>query len=676
MFSPVLRFALVSITVALVSVKAPQSSFGQNGLVFPDQVDPPTIGEVRQQVKRVLVVFVRFKDDSLRLEGCTEAARAWREPDSLPAFADYIFASDTIPPFDSRSLTDYFYRQSGGQLLLFGETYPDVFVTAFEYQHYAGSTGKIVLGPLAKEVLIHVDEDPRTDLSDFDVNNDGYLDYVIGVLRSSCELSLTPSGASGIATLGYQSATPEFGNDPDNLKKARFFMGTWVIYDNAGNIFPALNLFRLIAHEMGHLFVNGVHLKPIAGAFGVPANDPSSLAYFLMLGRGDCAGSLTMSAMERDLRHVGWIKCQKLTRDTTVVVRDLYSADSSNCFRVGVLGPEENHANLYLSNMQRVGEFDRLRTESCYGVQSDHGLMTTGLLATMVDRNFHVSVLAADNSIELGLLAFGYDGDMFGPPSATQLTPWTTPNVHGLSTYPSDYVLESSDFVAIDSIRYSASDARVIEFDYRSDFRHSPTFRSNSQIGHESAGVELHGQVRVADRSTLDLHALSSVRGMALVEEGSSLHVHGGAEVEIDSLYLRRGSRLSVDGNLTITRLLENDGGTISVGEGGQLTNLGIETVPDPSDCAAVACTFTLEAFPNPFSGSLVIEIMVPSPAHLSVAVFDALGRDVARPVTGRQFRAGRHLLTWRPETEASGVYLIRGQSGSTVRTTSAVYVR
>ncbi len=677
MFSPRLaKSVLILIIEAVVTTAALRTAYAQNGFIEQVVVDSTATAEVAQYAKKVLVVFVRFRNDSLRLDGCTEAAQAWQEPDSLPPFASVMFAADSIGPFDPRSLTDYFYKQSRGQLLLFGETYPDVFVTASDHERYAGSSGEILLGTLAKEMLIHVDEDPRTDLSDFDVNDDGYLDYVIAVLRGRRGLRLASSGASGIATLGYQSASPEFGSDPNNLKKARFFMGAWVLYDNAGNIFPALDLYRLIAHEMGHLFVSGVHLAPIAHPFGAPANDPSSVAYFLMSGRGDCAGSLTMSAVERDLRHLGWIACQALIGDTTVVVKDLYSANSSNCFRIEVSGPGRGGASLYLSNMQRVGDFDRLRTESCYGVRSDHGLMTTGLLATMVDRQYHVSVLAADNSIDLGLLASGYDGDMFGPPNASQLTPWTTPNVHGLSRYPPGYVLGPADFVAVDSIRYATNEPRVMEFDYRADFRQSPTIRSDSRIGVESEGVVLAGPVWVTDRSRLSFEGSASIRGVVTIESGSVMRVARGTDVVTDTLYLRPGSALQIDGGLTVTTLLKNEGGTIDVGEGGQLTNLGIETVPHPAACNLEACDFTLEAFPNPFSGAVSLEVTILVTSQLDIEVFDAIGRSVARPTSDRLFGSGRHLLTWRPDSEPSGVYFIRGRSESVIRTTSVVYVR
>ncbi|MBT8400286.1 MAG: hypothetical protein KJO98_07405, partial [Rhodothermia bacterium] len=631
MISPgIIRVAvLITMMWAASSTIVPSASVAQGEGATFDMVDPPVDPQISPIVKKVLVVFVRFKSDSLRREGCTEAARAWRDPDSLPPFAEFIFAHNSIPPFDTRSLTDYFFRQSRGQLLLFGESHPDVVVTAFDDRHYASSTGQILLGALAKEMLIGVDEDPRTDLSEFDVNDDGYLDYVIGVLRSGCGLSFS-SGASGIAILGYQSPAPEFGNDPDNLKEAKFHMGAWVLYDNAGNIFPHLDLFRLIAHEMGHPFVSGVHLSPIAHPFGTPANDPGSLAYFLMLGRGDCAGSLTMSAMERDLRHLGWIECQKLTRDTTVVVRDVYSADSSNCFRAGVLGPDGKHANLYLSNRQRIGNFDRLRTESCYGVRSDHGLMTTGLLATMVDRKFQVSVLAADNSIELGLLASGYEGDMFRPPNATQLTPWTTPNIHGLSRYPSGYALRPADFVAIDSVRYSHDDPTVMEFDYRTDFRQSPTIRRDSRIGIESGSLVLQGLVRVTNQSELSFAASSSIHGAVVVEGGSSVHVLGEVDVVMDTLHLKQGASLQIDGGLTITTLFKNEGGRIDVGEGGHLINLGIETIPNLEGCSSEACAFTLEAFPNPFDGAVSLEVTIGVPTRLDIEVFDAIGRSVA----------------------------------------------
>ncbi|NNE35695.1 MAG: hypothetical protein HKN13_10685, partial [Rhodothermales bacterium] len=164
MISPgIVRVAvLITMMCAASSTIVPSASVAQGEGATFDMVDPPVDPQISPIVKKVLVVFVRFKSDSLRREGCTEAARAWRDPDSLPPFAEFIFAPNSNPPFDTRSLTDYFFRQSRGQLLLFGESHPDVVVTAFDDRHYASSTGQILLGALAKEVLIRVDEDPRT----------------------------------------------------------------------------------------------------------------------------------------------------------------------------------------------------------------------------------------------------------------------------------------------------------------------------------------------------------------------------------------------------------------------------------------------------------------------------------------------------------------------------------
>lgn len=60
---------------------------------------------------------------------------------------------------------------------------------------------------------------------------------------------------------------------------------------------------------------------------------------------------------------------------------------------------------------------------------------------------------------------------------------------------------------------------------------------------------------------------------------------------------------------------------------------------------------------PNPFSSATTLEYELASPTHVSLAVYDAIGRRVAVLVEGEQ-PAGRHRAEWAPNELAPGVYL------------------
>jgi len=79
---------------------------------------------------------------------------------------------------------------------------------------------------------------------------------------------------------------------------------------------------------------------------------------------------------------------------------------------------------------------------------------------------------------------------------------------------------------------------------------------------------------------------------------------------------------------------------------------------------------------PNPFNGSTRIEYNLSRSQSISLAVYDLSGRLLTVLLRAVQ-PAGHHQLVWRPENQlASGVYLLRLQSGSTVISRKMLYLR
>ena len=74
---------------------------------------------------------------------------------------------------------------------------------------------------------------------------------------------------------------------------------------------------------------------------------------------------------------------------------------------------------------------------------------------------------------------------------------------------------------------------------------------------------------------------------------------------------------------------------------------------------------FALEgAYPNPFSGAATVRYAVPEAAHVTVEVFDLLGRRVVTLVDG-EASPGYHTTRWVSDGLASGVYVVRMRSDS-----------
>jgi flagellar hook assembly protein FlgD len=83
---------------------------------------------------------------------------------------------------------------------------------------------------------------------------------------------------------------------------------------------------------------------------------------------------------------------------------------------------------------------------------------------------------------------------------------------------------------------------------------------------------------------------------------------------------------------------------------------------------------------PNPFNPRTQVELTLPGDGLAEVAVFDLAGRRV-RTLVSAELTAGTHPVVWdgmdqRGNSVASGIYLIRAQSGTETSTQRAVLVR
>ncbi len=79
--------------------------------------------------------------------------------------------------------------------------------------------------------------------------------------------------------------------------------------------------------------------------------------------------------------------------------------------------------------------------------------------------------------------------------------------------------------------------------------------------------------------------------------------------------------------------------------------------------------------WPNPAFGVVRLGIELANRSVVTVSVFDVAGREVARPIAGEKFAAGRVMREWRPEGLAPGVYTVRAAVGAARLTRRLVWL-
>ena len=134
----------------------------------------------------------------------------------------------------------------------------------------------------------------------------------------------------------------------------------------------------------------------------------------------------------------------------------------------------------------------------------------------------------------------------------------------------------------------------------------------------------------------------------------------------------------------TVTSFGEGPNGELYLGDyGGQV----YKVIPDPADTGEVVVDPTLGlridlASSNPFSAASPLEfaINLPADGSLSVAIVDALGREV-RAFTSGQQSAGRKSFVWNGRTNdgdfaPSGVYFLRAVGDRQIASQKVSFVR
>lgn len=83
------------------------------------------------------------------------------------------------------------------------------------------------------------------------------------------------------------------------------------------------------------------------------------------------------------------------------------------------------------------------------------------------------------------------------------------------------------------------------------------------------------------------------------------------------------------------------------------------EIAPGKDSTSSAPLKLELGNYPNPFNPTTVIKYEIPKETHVTITVFDILGRKVETLVNGNE-TAGIHEVTFDGSRFASGVYFYR----------------
>jgi len=121
-------------------------------------------------------------------------------------------------------------------------------------------------------------------------------------------------------------------------------------------------------------------------------------------------------------------------------------------------------------------------------------------------------------------------------------------------------------------------------------------------------------------------------------------------------------------------------GGSFTTAGGNPSSYIGLWHIPDvvgvSEQTPAIPAGYVLgQNYPNPFNPSTKIRFHITTASHVSLRVFDPLGKEVTLLVN-EQLSGGSYITEWNATGFASGVYFYRLQAGSFTETKRLVLLR
>jgi len=99
-----------------------------------------------------------------------------------------------------------------------------------------------------------------------------------------------------------------------------------------------------------------------------------------------------------------------------------------------------------------------------------------------------------------------------------------------------------------------------------------------------------------------------------------------------------------------------------------ELADLIVVDVSEPGAKTAATAFHLAQNYPNPFNPSTTIQYRVPNSCHVTLMIYDLLGKKVTTLVNDTQ-TPGEYTALWNAQDQANGIYLIRMTAGDYIET-------
>jgi hypothetical protein len=155
-------------------------------------------------------------------------------------------------------------------------------------------------------------------------------------------------------------------------------------------------------------------------------------------------------------------------------------------------------------------------------------------------------------------------------------------------------------------------------------------------------------------------------------QDGQSYVALGTEEVDLSgAVYVGLAVTSGSDGALSTAQfdgvIVEREGsagGQMAIGAQVEASSAVVEA-SSPELVEEVPAEYALrQNYPNPFNPTTRIEVHLPESQHVTLRVYDLLGREVAMLMEGT-LSAGRHVVSWDGRELNSGMYVYRLEAGA-----------
>jgi alpha-D-xyloside xylohydrolase len=205
-------------------------------------------------------------------------------------------------------------------------------------------------------------------------------------------------------------------------------------------------------------------------------------------------------------------------------------------------------------------------------------------------------------------------------------------------------------------------------------------------------GPEIEYATQSIDPLEIRVYRGADARFVLYEDEGDTYNYEGGQYSLIPFTYNEASKRLTIGSRQgTYTNMPQTRTFDIVWVDEGHGTGIGVPTKYDtvihydgsevgvltsvPTSPAVPGRTDLQQNYPNPFNPSTAISFSIQRAGHVSLKIFDLLGREVATIHDGRK-NPGSYTVVWNATNFSAGVYFCRLQAGEFIKTRKLLLLR